>query len=520
LTRRVLHPFLFAAFPVLYLMAANLSEAVSVGDIVPSLAVVLGGTALVMLVATLALRDARRAGIVASGAVLLFFSYGYVSRLVEGWAVGGLVLGRHRYLVPLWGVLALGSVVLAIRIGRRLRELTTVLNVVSAGLVLLNVVPIVTYRTGSALRGPVLEASPFVVEESSHGERIRKPDIYYIVLDRYGGSQILEEMFGFDNHEFLDFLRARGFYVAEDSHSNYPRTSHSLASSLNMTLLDSLTREVGAVSDDLGPLIQLLGNHAVGRTLKSAGYRYLHIGSWWHGTASSPLADMNLDYRGLSEFSTRLFETTVLDPFGGAISEKLDFARREYGRVLFQFQHLAKSRRMRGPKFVFAHILSPHEPFVFDQRGNFLTKEVRASRSRRVNYTEQLQFINTKLMELVDTLQAGPEESRPVIILQADEGPFEGPGSWRGASGASLRRKFSILNAFYLPGVDDPGLYPSITPVNSFRVVFNQYFDARLPLVRDESYVYLDLHHLYAFEDVTERLSDALDSYARSRPAG
>jgi hypothetical protein len=44
-----------------------------------------------------------------------------------------------------------------------------------------------------------------------------------------------------------------------------------------------------------------------------------------------------------------------------------------------------------------------------------------------------------------------------------------------------------ILNAYYLAG-DNSTVYASITPVNSFRLVFNQVFDGSLPLLEDESY--------------------------------
>ena len=46
-----------------------------------------------------------------------------------------------------------------------------------------------------------------------------------------------------------------------------------------------------------------------------------------------------------------------------------------------------------------------------------------------------------------------------------------------------LLQKTGILNAYYLPGADPRVFYPTISPVNSFRVVFNTYFGASLPLL-------------------------------------
>jgi hypothetical protein len=46
-----------------------------------------------------------------------------------------------------------------------------------------------------------------------------------------------------------------------------------------------------------------------------------------------------------------------------------------------------------------------------------------------------------------------------------------------------------ILNAYSLPGVEMAEVYyPAISPVNSFRVILNRYFESNLPLLEDRSY--------------------------------
>ncbi len=69
-------------------------------------------------------------------------------------------------------------------------------------------------------------------------------------------------------------------------------------------------------------------------------------------------------------------------------------------------------------------------------------------------------------------------ETPPVIILQADHGMRMRP-----------EERMAILNAYYLPAQGNPALYESITPVNSFRVVFNTYFGAPYSLLEDKSYL-------------------------------
>jgi hypothetical protein len=54
-----------------------------------------------------------------------------------------------------------------------------------------------------------------------------------------------------------------------------------------------------------------------------------------------------------------------------------------------------------------------------------------------------------------------------------------------------------ILNAYYFPEAK-PNLYPSITPVNSFRLLFDTYFGADYKLLDDVSY-YSDYPLAYDF---------------------
>lgn len=500
----VLHPLLFAAFPVLYLFSQNLALA-DLSDGVRPLLVVVAVVGALFFLATLLFRSAMRAGLVVSVLVVLFFSYGYVLRAMEDLRIGDLAIGRHRFLLPVWGMLTVVGVMWAVRARKGLPRVTSTLNIVAAGLVLFNAATIGVYKIRSGGRGETSELQALVPNVPASATSSDARDIYYIIFDRYGGQDALKRM-GFDNSEFLNDLAGKGFYVASESRGNYPKTLLSLASSLNMTYLDFLTREMGEDSDDEGPARRLIQQHTVARFLKAKGYQYIQIGSWWGVTSESPLADLNIKLGGLSEFSTALVETTPLFPVGPAISEGLDFRHREFNRALLQFEKVAETRTVPGPTFVFAHILVPHGPYVFDRNGTYVEAEEERSRSFRRNYLDQLAFVNTKITELVERLLAGSDSEDPIVILQSDEGPGEAPGNWAKASPQSWRKKFPIFNAYYFPGIQDGGLYPSISPVNTFREVFNAYFDAGLPILPDRSFIYQDLRHLYKFTDVTGRV--------------
>jgi hypothetical protein len=503
------HPLLFAAFPVLALFAANVREGVDVVDVLPALLVVLGATALVLGLSTAAFRSLPRAALMVTAWVVLFFSYGHVWDVVARGAssVEALLL-REDILLATWALLALLAVVLALKVRGRLRGATRVLNVVGLFLVVLNAVSIgwglVTARADPDLAGAV----PLDAPEG----RLR--DVYYIVMDRYGRSETIRDSFGFDNTPFLRSLRKRGFLVAEESAANYPKTAHSLAASLNMTYLDGLTRRAGTGSSDWRPVYSMLQRFRVAESLQALGYRYVHLGSRWEPTRVDRGADDN-ETTGLSEFGQVLYDTTAAAPVARRFGLRtFDPRERERRRILEQFRLLEEVSEDPGPTFTFAHILLPHEPYLFDADGSPVSEAEEASRSRVRNYVGQLRFANLKLTEVLDTLLAGPEQTEPIVIVQADEGPHpvryqlnQMSFRWPQATLAELREKLWILNAYHLPG-SEADVDPDITPVNTFRMVFREYFGADLPPLPDRTYVFVDQRHLYDFVDVTERLEE------------
>ena len=113
----------------------------------------------------------------------------------------------------------------------------------------------------------------------------------------------------------------------------------------------------------------------------------------------------------------------------------------------------------------------------------------------------------------VAPLVAGPEATRPIIILQADEGPYPPRYArdtvtfdWATATPAELEVKYGILDAMLLPGVDPGAVYPTISSVNTFRLVFDRYFGADLPLLPDRSFTSRGKLRPYDLTDITGRL--------------
>ena len=116
---------------------------------------------------------------------------------------------------------------------------------------------------------------------------------------------------------------------------------------------------------------------------------------------------------------------------------------------------------------------------------------------------------------MIDRIQhAYPADRQPIIVYQADEGPGPvgwNPNSrehydWTRAPQDQLDLKFGIFSSYYLPGLKGTGLYPSISTVNSFRVILDKYFGEKMALLPDRSYVFKNELAPYDFIDVTDRI--------------
>ncbi len=493
-----LHPPAFASVPLLVLYARNVKDGVAVRDLIGPLAVVLLATVVAAAVLSLALRSVRKGALLASLLVALFFAFGPATD-----AAGDTTTVEVAILAASVCLIAAAGVALWRARPSTVDGLTRGVNVVAIGLLVLNVgsVVVASARTHTGIvRDDVLAAGLRSTGPATSGQR----DIFLVVLDDYGGERAMRDLLGYDNEPFLDALRARGFFVPSHATTNYPHTALALGAELNLDYVQSLLRD--PPESEWAPANDLLEHDAVPKFLEEHGYRYVHIGSWWHPTATNPQADVNVTMRGShSEFTSAFLDQTLPSSDRGPLGS-LTFGEREYARVLFQLGEVAEAERLSGPTFVFAHILTPHRPFVFGADGSYEDLEERGEHSDAQDYVAQLSYINSRVLNLVDTLLDVPAARRPIIVLQSDEGFFSGLDDGAVATDRDLEQHFGTLESFYFPGVARTGLYDRITIVNAFRLLFDDYFGTKLAPLPDRNYVFPDPSHLYEFIDVTDRV--------------
>lgn len=337
-----------------------------------------------------------------------------------------------------------------------------------------------------------------------------RPDIYHILLDAYGREDVLKEFYQHDNSEFINQLKARGFYVAENSSSNYYLTRTSISSMLNLQYHPDF--DGGSFALKHGRI--LVKHSVVRRFLERQGYRFITFSSGYSVTEMHD-AELYLSPRGvLTDFERTLGNTTPLRIFvseilnqnariGLTILERriLEFsvmkkARRKasywYGglrrtRIRFILENLRKGEFGEGPLYVFAHIMCPHGPNVFDENGDPPDVQGTIAASGlfpgfRKLYRGQIAYINDQILDVIDKIQARSPDA--IILLHGDHGPrhFSGSSEWRDL----VKCWTGILNACYLPGGQaDLVFYDHVSPVNMYRLIFNKYFGTDLPRLKD-----------------------------------
>jgi len=150
----------------------------------------------------------------------------------------------------------------------------------------------------------------------------------------------------------------------------------------------------------------------------------------------------------------------------------------------------------------------PHPPYVFDSDGTTPTGDEAQQRTEEEEYLAQLEWSNGRVLDALDRLLAASTGLEPIIILQADEGPWPDRFTddqvhfdWLSATDTEIQQKYGILNALYLPGPEGRSVqvYDTLSPVNVFRVVFNAYLGTELPLLPDTVYLSPDYARMYDF---------------------
>jgi hypothetical protein len=482
------HTFFLAAYQIVGLLAFNISQ-IYAQDALKPLLITLSITVIVLCGLRLFTKSWQLAGILTSLLVIWFFLYGRLYTPLKGFSVLGLVLGRHRYLLVAWSGIFIAAAFWLVKRPRVIPSVTMVLNIFSTILICLPIVQILAFNLRNLTYSRSL-TDDSVMPLITWTEDSSPPDIYYILLDGYTRSDVLEQEFGIDNTAFLEDLQGLGFYIAECAQSNYTRTTHSVSALFNMKYVQDL--ETGIKPDqDSAWLLPYMKHGVVRQQLEGLGYKTIVFKNPWEGFVWE---DAAIVFRAsgtdlLSPFEYLLLRTTAariyLDLREAEIRQITNYTN--YEDTLYALKQLPRIPDITGPKLIFAHLIIPHSPFVFGPDGEKIdipydadAGNIYIEENYKRGYVAAIAYINKRMLEIVpQIIQAS--ETPPIIIIAGDHGtPWGGP-----------QNAVKILTAIFTPG-SKSHFYKTITPVNIFRILFDSYFNGEFGLLPDKSYLFTE----------------------------
>lgn len=296
-----------------------------------------------------------------------------------------------------------------------------------------------------------------------------KPDIYFILLDGYTGFSGLKKLWKFDNGELKKFLDKNNFFFAQNGRSVYNVTNYSLASTFNMTELIYDTSNLYGKGSFL-TLANLIKHNPVVEYLNKSGYDLINFSFW-------DIYDRNKFYqdiyflRGGNIYQSRTIYGHLYEIWNERFADMA-----EINSGIFNSLEKLPGTFDEIPKFVYAHIMMPHPPYYFDAEGN-RTDFIYSNDGKNMHkYLEQLKYTNKLLMKTITGILNSSKQP-PIIIVQSDHGfrSYEGNDK--------LEIEHSTLSCFYFPDQDYSILNDSLKSVNTFRIIFNKYFNQNLKLI-------------------------------------
>ena len=415
---------------------------------------------------------------------VLFFFYGHIYNVLSDFFNEYNIFLSTQITLSIFAIFFVSITIYLIRSKRKFDNLTKIANVVSITMIIISSFGMIEYFLNQDQLTSFDSEEIFSTNTDINNQN--NPDVYYIILDAYPNYFTLIDYFGFENNEFIEFLEDNEFYVASKSKTAYPTTIESIPSFLNMNYIHYEFQNFTAPAST-SLYYKMAEQNKLMKNFKSKGYEIINFNSGWMPTRFLPIADLNMcSAISLfnSELTTIILDTSMLKPVYAKF-----FEQNSRGRVLCPFEQIPElSNKYEKPLFVFAHIVSPHPPILFGPNGEYVSSkslDLGTTEYTNEEFVNQLKFINKKTMELVDKILEDNKDS--IIVIQADHG-FGGNLDWNNPTSDVWKNRYGILNAYHVSNKTQELLYDDISPVNSFRIILNSYFNDNYELLEDRSF--------------------------------
>ncbi len=536
-----LYPWFVGIIPIIHLYSNNLGLVID-QEVILCLILALLGTTIAFFAINQFVEDRHRTGFILAVSSIAFSLSGHVYVLV---------------FIPkslgIWTLMVLSALICVFFLSRRIRSnlafrhMTPVFNLVMFSLLALQAVTLVVRLVEISRYVGVSEAYaekyqvPIVTDKLDDSPE--RPDIYYLIPDSYPSDIWLERALNYDNSEFTNALKDRGFVIADQAQANYGITFLSIASTLNMQYYPSNQSPFG----DLVYLRLEIANSLVARELLQRGYTYIQfLSGFW---VPSSLADINRDFTSRGPVDVIVSKQDLAEAvYRGDVDGNFQYAEidRSYRDPFIPLYidttilRLARSRLDKilnhddgaplpkwGPRrflattdavkeiaampeatFTLIHFIKPHLPTVFDKDGNFVDRNYTPTREE---FLGEFRFVNSRFLRMIDDILENSVHP-PIIIFQTDHGlPYIDAMVPDGRLA-----HFGAYAAYHLPVAHSIDLPEDHTLINTFPLILNEVLGTNFE-IQENRLIELPVSYgdLFQQVDVTDEFAE-MDEGQRS----
>ena len=317
--------------------------------------------------------------------------------------------------------------------------------------------------------------------DSTHGVLNKKqyPNVYHILLDAHPNQKAME-IIGGGLQPFYRELEQLGFVTFPESRSNYPCTSLSVTSMLDM---DYLPKDVS-----ISFINNKRHNSKVFNEFKRYGYRILlgtdnrMIRSLYGKTDGDIISNSSL----LVQLYSLLIQTPVKHTFENVFSGV--FRSACINAIEGVFESLKRCRNTYGSNnnVFYTHVLCPHEPCIFSKRAKnrsfsgflikFNTSHLSTKETHQA-YCENVYGIDALVLKWIKEIlrQYEAEAIKPIIVLHGDHSILYNGRNDLSNPFITADTVYGNLLALYVPKEWEHDA-KDLTFINLYRWIFNHLF--------------------------------------------
>jgi hypothetical protein len=453
-------------------------------------------TGAIIFISVLLLRKSTHAVVFAFFLLVLFFFFGAFHDLIK--KIFGLhLLTSYTFLLPFLLVVFVWIFFICKRMARPPLKMMYYMICLLSVLIFLEVVKLSYNLIQGRSKQNDLTRGYNLWQRQGGLSQYSKPDIFFVVLDGYTSSQCLKEEFDFDNHEVDSLFAANHFFVSQASKSNYNATPFSLSTTLDGNYLAPELGKTPVSSKIFLQAMETFKNNRLVQFLEQEGYAIKNYGCFDLKGAPAPVIPYFDDLYARQIDEQTLYSRIMRDIgwnfqlkniFTGSFrvpeSYRENKAMHLY-RNRYNWNALMQEMQTKAPKprFVYAHIMMPHEPYFLNADGREVSDtDILLNRiDPKQGYLGQVKYCNKLLQQLIPLVNKNSGGEK-VVIIEGDHGFREY------SSKLDRNKEFMNLNGCFFSDTSYHGFYNGVSPVNTFRIVFNKYFQYNLPLLKDSSF--------------------------------